>query len=137
MEIETLKTESPVTGDRSLHNSTIFTFDLPTLIDNIKHSHSWVKGELNAMILLNRPEKQIVLALLPEKTEISSFQKNDSVTIQVIEGSLRFHTRKKSVPLCMGQLLTLHENIRYRLTTNDEAVFLLTITNGTIHMSEN
>jgi quercetin dioxygenase-like cupin family protein len=110
--------------------ASVHTFDLPALIERMKHSHSWAKGELNAMILLKSPDKQIVLTALHEGTKISSFQSSDSITFQIIEGKLRFHTRKESLTIDKGQLLTLHENIKYSLTSRKETVFLLTIANG-------
>lgn len=112
-------------------------FDLPTLIERMKQSYSWVNGELKAMVLLKSPERQIVLTALHEGTEIDSFQSNDSITLQIIEGKLKFHTRKASVTLDKGQLLTLHENINYSLTSREDSVFLLTIANGTLQGTEN
>ncbi len=137
MEIETLNTKPPIPKDNRSLNSSLFSFDLPILIENMKHSHTWEKGELNAMILLKSPGKQIVLTALHEGTEINSFQSNDSITFQIIEGELKFHARKESVTLNKGQLLTLHENIKYSLTTMEETVFLLTIANGTLQPAEN
>ena len=118
-------------------NPSLFLFDFPTLIGKMKHKHTWVKGDLETMILLNIPSKQIVLTALHEGTEIKSFQSNDSITFQVIEGDLKFHSRKGSVNLEKGQLLTLCENIHYSLTTNVETVLLLTITSRSIQLSEN
>jgi quercetin dioxygenase-like cupin family protein len=112
-------------------------FDLPVLIANMKKSYTWSKGELNAKILLKSPEKQIVLAVLHEGTEVSSFQSNDSITVQIIEGRLRFHTRKESKNLNEGQLLTLHDKVKYSMSTLEETAFLLTIANGTINPSKN
>jgi quercetin dioxygenase-like cupin family protein len=137
MEIETLITKHPITKDNRSLNSSLFSFDLPTLIKNMKHSHTWAKGELNAMILLKSPGKQIVLTALHEGTEINSFQANESITFQIIEGKLRFHARKESVTLNKGQLLTVHEKIKYSLTTQEETVFLLTIASGTLQPAEN
>lgn len=115
----------------------LFTFDLPALIENLKNSSSWSEGELNAMILFKRPEKQIVLTALHEGTKIDSFQANDSVTFQIIEGKLKFHTNKESVMLKRGQLLALYENIKYSLTSRKDTVFLLTIDNGRGQRAEN
>jgi quercetin dioxygenase-like cupin family protein len=137
MEKESLKGKPPLPKDNRSLNASLLTFDLPTLIEMMKHSHAWAKGELNAMILLKSPDKQIVLTALHEGTEIKSFQSNDSITFQIIEGKLKFHTRKESVTLDQGQLLTLHENIKYSLTTREETVFLLTIANGTLQQAEN
>lgn len=127
MGMEILLTKPPLPKENRSLNSSLLTFDLPALIENMKHSHIWTKGELNTMILLKRPDKQIVLTAMHEGTEISSFQSNYSVTFQIIEGKLKFHTQKKSVTLDRGQLLTMHDNIKYRLTSKEETVFLLTI----------
>jgi quercetin dioxygenase-like cupin family protein len=132
MEKEMLKTESPYLRDSRSLNTSLRFIDLPFLIGKMKLSHSWATGELNAMILLKSPDKKIVLTTLHEGTEISSFQSNDSVTFQIIEGKLMFHTRKESITLDKGQLLTLHDNIKYSLTTREETVLLLTIANGTL-----
>jgi quercetin dioxygenase-like cupin family protein len=127
MRRESLIAKQPLHRDNRALNASFHTFDLPILIEKMKQSQSWEKGELNAMILLKSPDKQIVLTALHEGTEINSFQSNDSITFQIIEGQLMFHTRKESVTLEKGQLLTVHENIKYRLTSWEETVFLLTI----------
>ncbi len=116
--------------------SQFFTFDLQTLILNMKQTRAWENGELNAMILLKSPEKQIVLTAIHRGTEISSFQSNDSITFQIIEGKLEFHSKKESVTIDKGQVLTLHENIKYSLTSNEETVFLLTTANSNLRNSE-
>lgn len=118
-------------------NPSLLLFDFPTLIGKMKHKQTWVKGDLETMILLKIPAKQIVLTALHEGTEIKSFQSNESITFQVIEGEMKFHSRKGSVNLDKSQLLTLSENINYSLTTNVETVLLLTITSGSIQLSEN
>jgi quercetin dioxygenase-like cupin family protein len=132
MEIETLRTKHPFRKENRSLNTSLLLFDLPTLIENMKHSHTWAKGELNSMILLKSPEKQIVLTIVPDRTEIKSFQSNGSINFQIIEGKLKFHTRKESVTLDKGQSLTLQGNIKYSLTTMMNTVFLLTIVRGTL-----
>jgi quercetin dioxygenase-like cupin family protein len=127
MEIETLNINHLYTKNNRSSGSKLLAFDLPSLIDNMKQSYTWANGELNAMILLKSPEKQIILTAMHEGTEILSFQANDSVTFQIIEGKLRFHHRKDIVTLNKGQLMTLNDNIKYRLTSDEETVFLLTI----------
>ena len=130
MEKESLRTKPCTCEAIKPLDPSSYTLDLPSLIENMKHSFDWEKGELNAMILLKRPEKQIVLTALHEGTIIESFQANDSVTFQIIEGKLKFHTTKESVTLKRGQCLALHENIMYTLTSRKETVYLLTIVTG-------
>ncbi len=79
------------------------------------------------MILVKSPGKQIVLTALRERTKIKSFQSDESITFQIIEGKLKLQTQKESVKLVKGQLVALHENIKYSLTTEEETVLLLTI----------
>jgi quercetin dioxygenase-like cupin family protein len=137
MEKETLKISSlPPMDSRSL-NSPFLTYNLPILIEKMKLSPAWSKRELNSMILLESPGKQILLTTLHEGTEINFSKSNDSVTFQVVEGKMEFHTRKESVNLNKGQLLTLHEKIKYSLTSMEDTVFLLTISNGILQPAEN
>lgn len=117
------------TGKKS-SDCTLLGFNLPSLIATMKQSYTWANGELNALILLKSPEKQIILTAMHKGTEIKSFQSNDSITFQIIEGKLRFHIRKDTLTLNEGQLMTLRENIKYRLTTQEETVFLLTISDS-------
>ena len=123
-------------ADNSL-NTSLYLYDFPTLIGKMKQKHSWIKGDLDTMILLKTPTKQIVLTALHEGTEVKSFQSNESITFQIIEGKLKFHTRKGSLNLDKDQLLTVCENIKYSLTTNEETVLLLTITSSAVQLSEN
>lgn len=137
MEKETLKTKSILIQDIPSFNPAVFVFDLPALVEKMKQKRSWAKGKLNAKILMKTPGKQIVLTTLHEGTEIKSFQSNDSVTFEVIEGKLQFHSRKESVTLEKGELLTVYENIKYSLTTKEKTVLLLTIDCGGLQLSVN
>jgi quercetin dioxygenase-like cupin family protein len=137
MEIETLKTNlSPTKNNRS-SACTLLGFNLPSLIATMKQSYTWANGELNALILLKSPHKQIILTAMHKGTEVESFQSNDSITFQIIEGKLKFHIRKDTMTLNEGQLMTLDENIKYRLTTEEETVFLLTISENVTKPSHN
>lgn len=133
----TIKANYLLRKENMSYNPSLLMFDLPTLVDKMKHKQSWANGELNAMILLKTPNKQIVLTAMHNGTEIESFQSNDSITFQIIEGQLIFHTREETVTLDKGQLLTLHESIKYRLTSKEETVLLLTIASGALEFSEN
>ncbi len=137
MEIETLKARLPFTKNKRSSDCTLLGFNLPSLIATMKQSYTWANGELNALTLLKSPNKQIILTSMHEGTEIKSFQSDDSITFQIIEGKLRFHIRKDSITLNEGQLMTLDENIKYSLTTQEETVFLLTISNGITRVANN
>jgi hypothetical protein len=107
-------------------------YDLPALILNMKDNPAWERGELNALILLNSATKKIVLTVMHGQTEVKSFQSGDSVTLQVIEGRMKFHTALETVILNKGQLLSLRDKTRFSMTTLEESAFLLTILTGTV-----
>jgi hypothetical protein len=137
MDKESLKTGTPLIKDISSLNMSLLTFDLPNLIKMMKHEHISSTEEPNSMILLNCLDKKVVLIVLHARTGFRSFQSNDSVTFQVIEGLLTYHSHKESVILEKGQFLTLDEKIDYNLTTNEETVILLTIANSNLQYTEN
>lgn len=137
MEKKTFKTKSTLNQGHKSVKASLLMFDLPTLIDKMKHKHTWAKGEYNAMTLMKNPDKHVVLTALYEGTKINSFQSHDSIIFHIIEGKLKFHAKKKSVILDKGQLLTLPENIKYSLTPKEETVFFLTIVNSSLQLAEN
>jgi len=127
----------PLSIVHNSRNASLMALNLPELIDRMKRSKAWTKGELNALILLKNDNTQIVLTAIHKGTEISSFQSNDSITFQIIEGKLMFHSRKESLALDKGHLMTLHENVGYSLSTEEETVFLSTIASGMLETTDN
>jgi quercetin dioxygenase-like cupin family protein len=137
MQIETLKLNRPRTQNVKSSDCTLLAFDLPALIANMKQSDTWANGELKALVLLKSPKKQIILTAIHEGTEIESYQSNDSITFQIIEGRLKFHVKKDTLTLNEGQLMTFNENINYSLSSQVETVFLLTISDEVARSSAN
>jgi mannose-6-phosphate isomerase-like protein (cupin superfamily) len=127
METETIRTSHLRILNHRPADCSVREFDLPSLIGTIKRSRSWIKGELKSLILLESPGKNIILTAIHEGTEIESFQSNDSAMFQVIEGSLKFYIREEILTLGKGELMTIDEKIKYRLSTSEESVFLVTI----------
>ena len=131
MEIERSGSTSAFTERSRSISATLKQFDLPSLIEKMKESRSWKKGELKTLTLLNVPGRQIVLTAIHEGTEIDSFQTCDSITLQIVEGRILFRTSKEVKFLDEGQALTLFDNIKYSFTARSETVVLLTLANCT------
>lgn len=108
------------------------TLCMTTLVRKLKNSHNWSKGDLDAIVILKRPDKQIVITALHSGTEINSYLSGDSVTFHIIEGKLAFHTQKKSVILNEGELFTLCDKLKYKLVSREDTVFILTIINNSM-----
>jgi hypothetical protein len=84
-------------------------------------------GEISPMVLSRNPGSNVVIAAMHEGTEIVSFQSNDSVSFQIIEGRVRINTMNNSLTLEKGYFLKLSEKTKYKLTTSKETVLLLSI----------
>jgi quercetin dioxygenase-like cupin family protein len=129
MEIELLRSNTSHKRDGVTIKSVYNGFDLTSLVCDLKQGNCWVNGELNSKVLIDTPDKKILLTALREGTEIESFQTSDSVSFQILEGELQFWTSGENMILKKGQLLTLSEKVKYSLTSGGETVFLLTLSN--------
>jgi len=109
---EKLQVKSSANTHRKQLNVSFDSLDIVTLAKKMKHDCNWIQGDLSTKILLKNSTKKVLLTALHEGTEIKSYQSNDSITFQVIEGRLSFRTRKKCVVIEKDQLLTLKENIK-------------------------
>ncbi len=103
------------------------SFDIPAIIEDLKNDKTWLEGELNSVILLNSPTVKVLLTILHEGTEVISYQANDSITFQIVEGSLVLHIKEDTIVLNQGELLTLEEKIKYSFDTVEETAFLMTL----------
>jgi quercetin dioxygenase-like cupin family protein len=135
MKKEPLNKEFAIEVNRSA-NVSLNSFNLLSLVEKMKHKPTLFKGDLHSMVLLNRPDKQIVLTTFDKGTEINSFQSKELMILQVIWGKLKLHTRDKSLKIRRGELFTLHEKKPYILTTRERTVFLLTLISGSIGQSK-
>jgi hypothetical protein len=107
--------------------TSLLQYDMPALVQMLKISNSWERGELCSAVLLRSPGKNIVLAAIPEGTEITSKKSNDPITLQIIEGSLMLKTRNENRSLIEGHSLTLSENTTFLLASTEETVLLITV----------
>lgn len=102
-------------------------YNFPLLIEKLKRDKAWKDGELTSMVLHKNQGRQIVLAMLPEGTEVVSSQVDDSVTFRVLEGKLSLHIGNESFTLFKGEVLKLQEKVKYTIDSLDETALLLTL----------
>jgi mannose-6-phosphate isomerase-like protein (cupin superfamily) len=124
--VQSETTESNLNG---LPTSTLSTMKLQALAQKMKRSFSWVMGKIKSKVLLNSPQKQIVLTILHKNTEVVSLQSSDSITFQVIEGRLKLESKNRSVFINKGRVLTLNNKEEYTLSNSEETAYLLTMAN--------
>ncbi|MEO5997556.1 MAG: cupin domain-containing protein [Chitinophagaceae bacterium] len=113
-------------GGRSIDSSLLF-MDLPVLMEQIKNEAAWKTSDRNAITVFKSENMRIVLIALHEGTEVKRHTANGTISVQVMEGQIKFSTDKQSLQLNKGQMLTLHERIPHSVLAIKEAMFLLTL----------
>lgn len=127
MKYSTFKPIFPLHEDNELINTSFSTSSLPELIEKLKAVKHQSDEKLSAIIFFNSSEKQILLTAFREGAKFISFQSDHSITFQIVEGKVMFHTAKESLSLEKGQKLELKEKIPYSLTSHEDSLLLLTI----------
>lgn len=107
--------------------SPLATFDLPTLIQQMRDDESWEKTGRSAKTLYKGNGLRLVLNSMKAGTEIKPHQANGPISVHCLEGYLKFHTDEETVSLRQGEMLSLQEYIRHSVEAIEETTFLLTI----------
>lgn len=108
-------------------NHTFSDFGINGLIGIMKRNRQWERGEMNMMVLLKKPTKKILLLVLHENTEITSYQVNTSITFHIMEGELTVHFPDESFHLKKGEMLTRKEKTKFSIDSYKESAFLMNL----------
>jgi quercetin dioxygenase-like cupin family protein len=114
-------------GDR-LMDAGMVTIDILTFIEQIKHESTWKDKDRNAITVFKTNGMRIVLIALHEGAEMKTHSAEGIISIQVIDGRMKFYTSNQSVELGKGQMLALHKGIPHGVLAIKETIFLLTLT---------
>lgn len=122
-------------GSRQL-DAPMVTIDLNKLILQIKQEQGWKEKDRNAITVYKTQGMSLVLMALKEGAELKKHLAQGIITVQVLEGKIRFTTDEKEVERSKGQMLALHEKIPHSVLALEEAVFLLTHANPVFRSQE-
>lgn len=101
---------------------------MPQFIKQIKEETTWKESDRNAITVFKTNGLRIVLLALHEGAEMARHTAEGIISVQVLEGKMKFNTDKQSVELSKGQILALHEQIPHSVLAIKETIFLLTLT---------
>lgn len=113
-------------GDRIL-DAELVVLSLNQAQEQIKSESAWQNSDRNAITLFKNEGLRIVLIALHERAELKAHKAPGIITVQVLEGDIKFKTDKQESDLGRGEMLTLHTGITHSVFALTEAVFLLTI----------
>ncbi len=124
-----------VTAERQLDAATL-TFDLPSLLAQIKAEDAWRRENHSAMTLVKSHSLRVVLVAMHGGTSVAPHRADAPITVQAIEGALTVDTETQKVTLRPGQLLMLHAGVYHHVGAVRECAFLLTLSANRAHPLE-
>src|SRR5690554_457584 len=112
-------------GQRIL-DAPMVTIDLNSMITQIRQEQAWKDKDRNAITVYKTEGMSLVVMALHEGAELKKHLAQGIITVQVLEGRIRFVTDEQTVERAKGEMLTLHEKIPHSVLALEESVFLLT-----------
>ncbi|HXS36756.1 MAG TPA: hypothetical protein VN721_08650 [Flavipsychrobacter sp.] len=116
-------------GDRVLDAPSL-TIDLQHYIKQIRSEEPWSKSDRNSITVFKSSNMTIVVVGLHAGTEMKTHIAQGTISVQVIEGKIKFITEQQSVEIDEQQIVTLHANIPHSVIAIEETIFLLTTASG-------
>jgi quercetin dioxygenase-like cupin family protein len=114
----------------------LLTFDLSDGLAQLKREDAWAHAQRTGITLLKGQRLRVMLVALHAGTTIPSHQVDGPITVQVIEGTLRFRTEAQTLTLQAGHLVTLQGEMPHAVEAVEESAFLLTLATATPHPVE-
>ena len=111
-----------------LLDAPLVSINIPAFIEQIKQEATWKQSDRNTITVFKTNGMRIVLIALHQGAEMAKHTADGIISLQVLEGLLKFTTDIKSVELSKGQMLALHERIPHSVVAMQETIFLLTLT---------
>jgi len=114
-------------GDRAM-DATLVTIALPSFIKRIKQESTWKDSDRNAITVFKTNGMRLVLIALHAGAEMKTHTADGIISVQVIDGRMKFNADNRSVELNTGQMLALHKGVPHSVLAIEETIFLLTLT---------
>ena len=112
-------------GDRVLDGTYVFV-DLPTYIRQIKEEKAWEKNDRNGITVFKSDHITIVITILQKGSAIRDSEMDEFLTVQVLDGNLRFVTPEGDIDAVKHQQITFHPKVKHSIEALSESIVLLT-----------
>lgn len=109
-------------------DAAMVTINIPGFTEQLKEEKAWKESDRNSITVFKTNGMRIVLIGLHSGAEMVKHTANGHISVQVLEGQIRFSTDEKSVELSKGHMLALHEGIAHSVLALVDTMFLLTLT---------
>jgi len=104
----------------------LLTLDLNREIEQLRSEGRWQSGH-TARTLAKYPDLRVVLIVVKAGGRLEKHRAEGRISVQTLDGRIRFNTAERSVELAPGQMLTLERGIPHDVEGILDSAFLLTI----------
>lgn len=116
-------------GDRLL-DAPLVTMDLNHLIEQVRNEPSWKNSDRNSITIYKSEKMRVVLIGLHQNAELNTHTANGIISVQVLEGHMKFTSEHQVTELEKGQMLALKKQLPHSVFALKETFFLLTMAMG-------
>lgn len=113
-------------GERAL-DAPLVEMNLLEFMKQIKDEQTWTDSDRNSITIFKSAAMRIVLIGLHENAELKPHKANGTISVQVLEGKIKFATEHQSTQIGKGQMIVLHQNLTHNVKALTESFFLLTL----------
>jgi len=107
-------------------NAPLLTLDLNREIKQLRSEERWQSGH-TAKTLAKYPDFRVVLIVMKTGGRLEKHRTEGRISVQALDGRIRFGTAERSVELAAGQMLTLEHDIPHDVESIVDSALLLTI----------
>ncbi|MFA5619761.1 MAG: cupin domain-containing protein [Weeksellaceae bacterium] len=108
-------------------NDVLVEMDLKKFIEQIKSETTWQAGDRNTITVFKSSKMRIVLIGLKKDAELKEHHAPGYISVQVIQGKMRFNALPQSAELEAGQMVALQPKVPHSVQALEETFFLLTL----------
>ena len=101
-------------------------FDLKQEIADAESNKPWQEGH-TAKTLFKKPDFRVVLVNMEKSSRLKEHHADGTISVQVLQGEIRFIADGKVHTLSTGSLFTLGVSIKHEVEAVQDSAFLLTI----------
>jgi quercetin dioxygenase-like cupin family protein len=104
----------------------LLMLDLKREIEQLRSEGRWQSGR-TAKTLAKYPDLRVVLIVMKAGGRVQKHRAEGRISVQPLDGRIRFNTAERSVELTVGEMLTLERGISHDVEGIVDSAFLLTI----------
>lgn len=113
---------------KRLMDAPLVSIDIPGFIKQLKSEVTWKTSDRNAITVFKTNGLRIVLIALHKDAIMQEHSANGIISVQVLEGEIKFNTDQKSIVLKKDKMVALHQGLEHSVKAIKESVILLTLT---------